>query len=182
MVDKTDMLFQPIKIGNLSEPNRIAINAMECNDADDNGNPAKRTYERYAKYFEGGAGLIDLETITVTRESRGRFNQLSVTPNNEKDLKKFVKEMKKINDKAVFIWQLTHSGEISHPDFSKRVTVKPRADFGEELLSEEDIEKILDQFILGVKIAHECDADGVDFKIYHGYLGTQLLRPYNDRK
>ena len=25
-------------------------------------------------------------------------------------------------------------------------------------------------------------ADGVDFKICHGYLGTQLLRPYNDRK
>ena len=90
--------------------------------------------------------------------------------------------MKKINDKAVFIWQLTHSGEISHPDFSKRVTVKPHADFGGELLSEEDIDKILDQFVLGAKIAHECGADGVDFKICHGYLGTQLLRPYNDRK
>ena len=177
-----EVLFDPIKIGNLTSPNRIALNAMECNDADNEGNPTKRTYERYAKFFGGGAGLIDLEAITVTRESRGRLNQLSVTPKNEKALKKFVKEMKNINNKAIFIWQLTHSGEISDPNFSKRVTVKPHADFGGDLLSEEDIVDILDKFILGAKIAHECGADGVDFKICHGYLGTQLLRPYNDRK
>jgi len=182
MTNKKEELLTPIKIGNLTAPNRIALNAMECNDADDEGNPTKRTYERYARYFEGGAGLIDLEAITVTRESRGRLNQLSVMPENEKALKKFTEDMKKINDRAVFIWQLTHSGEISHPDFSKRVTVKPHADFGGELLSEKDIEMILDQFVLGAKIAHECGADGVDIKICHGYLGTQLLRPYNDRK
>jgi len=176
------VLFDPIKIGNLTSPNRIAINSMECNDADDEGNPTKKTYERYAKYFEGGAGLIDLEAITVTRESRGRLNQLSVTPKNEKALKKFVKEMKDINDKAIFIWQITHSGEISDPSFSKRVTAKPHADFGGDLLSEEDVDDILDKFILSAKIAHECGADGVDFKICHGYLGSQLLRPYNDRK
>ena len=144
MTDKNEVIFSPVKIGNLTAQNRIALNAMECNDADDEGNPTKRTYDRYSRYFEGGAGLIDLEAITVTRESRGRLNQLSVMPQNEKALKKFTKEMKKINDRPVFIWQLTHSGEISHPDFSKRVTVKPHADFGGELLSEADIEKILD--------------------------------------
>jgi len=177
-----NVLLNPIKIGNLKSSNRIALNAMECNDADSDGNPSKRTYERYEKYFKGGAGLIDLEAITVTNESRGRLNQLSVMPKNESSLKKFVKEMKKINNQAIFIWQLTHSGEISDPGFSRRVTVKPHADFGGELLSEDDIEDILEKFILSAKIAHECGADGVDFKICHGYLGNQLLRPYNDRK
>ena len=36
--------------------------------------------------------------------------------------------------------------------------------------------------MLAAKMAHDCGADGVDFKLCHGYLGSQLLRPFNDRK
>jgi len=32
------------------------------------------------------------------------------------------------------------------------------------------------------KVAHDAGADGVDVKLCHGYLGSQILRPYNDRK
>jgi len=123
-----------------------------------------------------------LEAITVSYESRSRLHQLSIMPRNQKALEKFVSDMKKINDKPLFIWQLTHSGELSHPDFSRRVCVKPLPGFGGDLLSEEDVEKIMDEFVLAAKIAHDCGADGIDFKLCHGYLGSQLLRPYNDRK
>jgi len=177
-----DILFNPVKIGKLTAKNRIALNSMECNDADSEGNPTKRTYERYAKYFKGDAGLIDLEAITVTNKNRGRLYQLSVMPKNQKALKKFVQEMKKVNDKPIFIWQITHSGELSHPDFSRRVCVKPLGGFGGDLLSEEEIDNIMDKFVLAAKIAHESGADGIDFKLCHGYLCSQLLRPYNDRK
>ncbi len=176
-----DALLQPIKIGSKTVPNRFAINAMEHCDSDENGNPSERTYERYRKLFEGGAGLIDLEAITVSYESRSRLTQLSVMPHNQKALETFTKEMKKINSDNVFVWQLTHSGEISHPDFSKRVCVKPLPGFGGELLTERDIEKIMDQFVLGAKIAHDSGADGVEYKLCHGYLMSQVLRPYNDR-
>ena len=40
----------------------------------------------------------------------------------------------------------------------------------------------MDQFVEAAKIAHDCGADGIDFKNCHGYLGSQLVRPYNDRK
>lgn len=176
-----DTLFSPVKIGPRTAPNRIAINAMECCDSDDEGNPTDKTYRRYRRLFEGGAGVIVLEAITVTYESRGRQYQLSVEPHNEKALMKFVKEMKSIDDRTLFFWQLTHSGELSHPDFSKRVCVKPLAGFGGEQIDEDYIEKTIDQFVLGAKIAHNAGADGVDFKNCHGYLGSQLVRPYNDR-
>ncbi|MBE0684543.1 MAG: 2,4-dienoyl-CoA reductase, partial [Anaerolineaceae bacterium] len=90
--------------------------------------------------------------------------------------------LRQVNDKTLFIFQLTHSGELSHPDFSKRVTVKPLHGFGGELLSEEDIERIMDEFVQSAKIAHSVGADGIDLKLSHGYLGSQILRPYNDRK
>ena len=175
-------LLEPIQVGALTAQNRFMINAMECNDGDAEGNPTEKTYRRYRRLFEGGAGVIDLEAITVTDECRGRDKQLSVLPRNQKALEKFVAEMKKTNPEPLFIWQLTHSGELSHPGFSRRVCVKPLAGFGGDLLSEEDIERIMDQFVQAAKIAHDCGADGVDFKNCHGYLGSQLVRPYNDRK
>ncbi len=36
-------LFQPIQVGNKTAENRIAINAMECCDADTEGNPTDTT-------------------------------------------------------------------------------------------------------------------------------------------
>ena len=176
------MLFTPVSIGTRMAENRIAINAMECCDSDENGNPTENTYRRYRRHFEGNSGVIVLEAITVSYESRSRLTQLSVMPRNREALAKFVKEMKQVNDKPLFIWQLTHSGELSHPDFSRRVCVKPLPGFGGDILSEEDVEKIMDEFVLAAKIAHDCGADGVDFKLCHGYLGSQILRPYNDRK
>jgi len=175
-------LFDPIKIGNLTAQNRFVINAMEGCDSDEDGNPSEKTYRRYRRLFEGGSGVIDLEAITVTNESRGRLTQLSVEPHNQKALEKFVSEMKKVNSKPIFIWQLTHSGELSHPDFSRRVCVKPLPGFGGDVIDEEYIEKTMDQFVLSAKIAHDAGADGIDFKNCHGYLGSQLVRPYNDRK
>ena len=124
-MNRNDPVFQPIKVGSLTSANRFVINAMECCDADEEGNPTERTYRRYRNLFEGGAGIIDLEAITVQYESRSRQFQLSVVPRNRKALTKLVAEMRKVNPQPLFVWQLTHSGELSHPDFSRRVCVKP---------------------------------------------------------
>lgn len=50
------------------------------------------------------------------------------------------------------------------------------------MLTEEEVDKIVDDFVLAAKIAHAVGADGIDMKLCHGYLGSQILRPYNDRK
>ena len=181
-MNANDPVFQPIKIGSLTAPNRFVINAMECCDSDEEGNPTERTYRRYRNLFEGGAGLIDLEAITVQYESRSRKFQLSVMPRNQKALTKLVAEMRTVNPKPLFIWQLTHSGELSHTDFSRRVCVKPLPGFGGDVIDEEYVEKTIEQFVTAAKIAHDCGADGIDFKNCHGYLDSQILRPYNDRK
>jgi len=178
---ETNMLFTPIAIGKKEASNRLVINAMECCDADENGNPSPKTCRRYRRLFEGDAGVIFLEAITVTYESRARLNQLSIMPHNEKALQKFTQEMKSVNPKPIFIWQLTHAGELSSPEFSRRVCVKPLPGLGGDLLTEEELDKIMDQFVLGAKIAYNAGADGVDLKLCHGYFGTQVLRPYNDR-
>ncbi len=177
-----DILLSPIRIGNRTSPNRFFVQAMECTDADADGNPSALTVERYSNLFNGEAGVVTLEAITVTDECRSRLNQLSIMPKNAKPLAKFVGDLKAINPKTLLVFQLTHSGELSNPEFSRRVTVKPLPGFGGELMTEEDVEHIMDQFVMAARIAYDAGADGVDLKLCHGYLGSQILRPYNDRK
>jgi 2,4-dienoyl-CoA reductase-like NADH-dependent reductase (Old Yellow Enzyme family) len=175
-------LFWEIKIGNRTAHNRIALNAMECNDADKEGNPTELTLKRYRKAVKGNAGVIVIEAISVIDESRGRLNQLIGMPANQKALGKMIDELKKVNNKPLLFIQLTHSGELSEPQFSRRVCVKPLPGFGGDLLSEEEVEKIIEKFVLAARVAHDAGADGIDVKLCHGYLGSQFLRPYNDRK
>ena len=175
-------LLTSIRIGNKTAPNRIAINAMECCDADTNGNPGDTAFRRYERLARGNAGVIVVEALSVVDENRGRLHQLTALPQNQKDLTRLVAAMRKANPKPLILWQLTHAGELSSPEFSERVCVKPFPGYEGRLLTEEEVDEILDKFVFAAKMARDCGADGVDFKLCHGYLGTQLLRPFNDRK
>lgn len=176
-----ETLLQPIRIGGKTCINRFFAQPMECVDSDAEGNPTDLTYTRYENLYRGGFGLVDLEAITVTNESRARRTQLEIMPRNEEPLKRFISRLKEVNPDILIVFQLTHSGEISSLDFSRRVTVKPMHGLGGELLSEGEVERIIDQFTLASKIAQNAGADGIDMKLCHGYLGTQILRPFNDR-
>ena len=177
-----ETLLDPIKIGTRECKNRFFVQAMECTDADADGNPTDLTYQRYENLYKGGWGLIDLEAISITQESRSRLAQLMIMEKNVPALTNFMKKLKEVNKDPLIVFQLTHSGELSNPKFSRRDTVMPSYSYGGGLLSEEEVDKIIDDFVLAAKIAHDVGADGIDMKLCHGYLGSQILRPFISRK
>ena len=181
-MDKTELLLSPVKVGTHTSVNRFFVQAMECTDADTEGDPTELTYQRYENLFKGEAGIVSLEAITITDKNRSRLNQLFIMPKNQPALTRFVAHLKKVNPKTIFVFQLTHSGELSNPEFSKRLSVKPLPGFTADLFTEEEFERIMADFVLAARIAYDSGADGIDMKLCHGYLGSQILRPYNDRK
>ena len=180
-MENKDLLLSPIKIGTRLCKNRFFAQPMECSDADPEGNPSDLTLERYENLFRGQWGMVDLEAITITGESRSRLNQLEIMPRNEKALTTFIKRLKEVNPDVLIVFQLTHAGELSNPEFSRRVTVKNVPGMEGDLITEEEADRYIDQFVLASKITQNCGADGIDMKFCHGYLGNQILRPYNDR-
>jgi 2,4-dienoyl-CoA reductase-like NADH-dependent reductase (Old Yellow Enzyme family) len=52
------MLGESLKIGAKTAPNRIVNQPMECNDADEVGNPTELTFDRYRQLAQGRAGII----------------------------------------------------------------------------------------------------------------------------
>jgi 2,4-dienoyl-CoA reductase-like NADH-dependent reductase (Old Yellow Enzyme family) len=128
-MDYKETLLSPTKIGNKLSQNRFFIQPMECTDGDYDGNPTDLTFRRYENLFKGEAGLVCLEAITITDKNRGRLNQLFIMEKNLKPLERFVRQLREVNPKTIFIFQLTHSGELSNPEFSRRVSVKPLPGF-----------------------------------------------------
>jgi 2,4-dienoyl-CoA reductase-like NADH-dependent reductase (Old Yellow Enzyme family) len=181
-MDKKEILLSPIKIGTFNCANRFFIQPMECNDGDAEGNPTDLTYQRYENLFRGEAGMVCLEAITITDKNRGRMDQLFIMPKNLPALTRFVKRLREVNPNTIFIFQLTHSGELSNPAFSKRLSVKPLPGFEADVITEEEFDRIMDDFVVAAKITRDAGADGIDMKLCHGYLGSQILRPYNTRK
>ena len=91
MSNKDNLLSQPIKIGTRTAKNRFAINAMECCDAAEGGGFSERALERYQNLYEGGAGFIDFESITMQYDSRARDMQLALRPDDKENMAQWAK-------------------------------------------------------------------------------------------
>jgi len=176
-----EFLSAPIKIGKKFAPNRIVNQPMECNDADPFGNPTEFTLDRYKHLAEGTAGIIYVESLTVSPASRARRNQLEITERSARGLETLVNTIRGVNNKSLIIFQINHSGNVSNGEFSEIVSYYPTGNLSVRLLSDKDIEEIMNSFIKAALISREVGADGIDLKMCHGYLGGQLLRPANNR-
>jgi 2,4-dienoyl-CoA reductase-like NADH-dependent reductase (Old Yellow Enzyme family) len=126
--------------------------------------------------------MITVESLTISPVSRARKNQMEITERTADGLAGLVAAMRQENNSSLIIFQINHSGNVSNPAFSKRVSYYPTEDSSVHVLSDEDIEEIKGWFVKAAVIAHQAGADCIDFKMCHGYLGGQLLRPANTKR
>jgi 2,4-dienoyl-CoA reductase-like NADH-dependent reductase (Old Yellow Enzyme family) len=135
---------------------------------------------RYARLARGGWGVVFVEATSVTPTSLGRLRGLVITHRTAESLRGLVDRFKELHPQGLLLIQLTHSGPQSHPQ-SERSTVSLDPPSGMRALSTEEIEGIRGQFVEAALLAEEVGFDGIDYKLCHGYLGTELLRPANTR-
>lgn len=176
-----EMLSSPIRIGSKVAPNRIVNQPMECNDGDTSGNPTELTFRRYRRLAEGGAGIIFLESLTISYENRARKNQLKIGEDTARGLEQLIREMRERNGESLILIQINHSGQLSQAAFSKVVSPYPTGNSSVHVLTEDEIDDIGTQFAQAALISKQVGADGIDFKHCHGYLCGEIMRPANTR-
>ena len=98
------------------------------------------------------AGIIVVESLTITYETRSRKNQLKISEETAPDLERLVREMREINSQSLILFQINHSGKVSGADFSKVVSIYPTGDPNIHLLTEEEIEAIGEMFVKAAAI------------------------------
>jgi NADPH2 dehydrogenase len=187
-------LAQPIVRDGIRIGNRFAIQPMEGWDGTEDGSPSEHTFRRWQRFGRSGAKLIwGGEAVAVCPEGRANPNQLVAAPHTLAGLEKLrttlviEHRLAAGSDDGLLIGlQLTHSGRYScptqkgkpeprilyrHPILDRRLKLPD--DY--PLLTDSEIERIIEQFHSAAIMASDLGFHFVDIKHCHGYLGHEFL-------
>src|SRR5258707_2723924 len=187
-------LFSMVSRGSIKIGNRFAINPMEGWDGTADGAPTENPLRRWRRFGASGARLIwGREAVAVSHAGRANPNQLVFAEHTRAGLAQLRAELvaeHKLaagSDSGLLVGlQLTHSGRYCKPNSHTRAEPKIlhrhpildrrlglSADF--PLLTDGEIEGIIEDFCRAGRIAAELGFDFVDVKHCHGYLGHEFL-------
>ena len=181
--------FQGMRIGN-----RLGINPMEGWDGERDGRPSPNTFRRWQRFGESGGKLIwGGEAVAVRHDGRANPRQVTLTTETEPAIAKLREVLVEAhrgavgNDDGLVIGlQLTHSGRFCKPNdntkFESQIAYHhPLLDrkFGypadKPVMSDDEIKRLIDDYVRAAKQAKNCGYDFVDVKHCHGYLGHEFL-------
>ena len=185
-------LFDPLQIGDIKLPNRLAVHPMEGADAFPNGAPSELTFRRYRRYAEGGSGLIWFEATAVAAAGRANPRQLMITSENLEVFRDLVEQTREAarrcfgdSREILCVLQLTHSGRYSKPQGQARPLVavynpyldRPADDV--HVLSDQELDLLQNDYLEAARQAYHAGFDAVDIKSCHGYLLGELQAGYS---
>jgi len=181
------LLFQPFRLGPLELKNRIVMPPMVTNYGSDNGFVTEKLKRYYAARARGGAGLIIVEAACVERrEGKGLKRQLLIDDdcfvNGLSDL---VREVKEHGAKIAI--QIHHTGSEGSRSLTGMQPVAPSAipKPGHEMpreLTTEEVSELVVRFAKAAQRAKSAGFDGVEIHGAHGYLVSQFLSSFFNRR
>src|SRR5512135_2971295 len=177
--------------------NRYAVRPMEGWDGTTRGGVTPDVRRRWQRFGESGAKLIfGGEAMAVRPDGRANPNQLIISPQTKGDLAKLRETLVAAHqerygdtDDLVIGFQLTHSGRFCKPNDKFRM--EPRVAYrhpildrkfgvgsNEQVWTDGEIERLIEDYVRAAKIAWDVGADFVDIKHCHGYLLHEFLSAF----
>jgi len=187
-------LARPFECDGVRVGNRFCVLPMEGWDGTPAGEPSELTLRRWRNFGSGGAKLIwGGEAVAVRHDGRANPNQLLLTPATQPLVAGLRDELIAAHrerygagaDGDLFIGlQLTHSGRWCRPNVfdrpepmagSAHSVLDQRVPGGVPVLSDDELDVLVDDFIAAARLAYGAGFAFVDIKACHGYLGHELL-------
>jgi len=178
--------------------NRFCILPMEGWDGTLDGKPTELVQRRWRNFGLSGAKLIwGGEAVAVRFDGRANPNQLVINDDNLADVAALREMLERTHaehcgstEGLLVGLQLTHSGRFARPRDKK--TAEPRTIYrhpvldarvgindDSKLLSDDDIKRLIDDFIRAAQQAQRAGFEFVDVKHCHGYLGHEFLSGFD---
>lgn len=183
------VLARPVKAGGRTIGNSLAVHPMEGCDGDLDGRPGELTWRRYKRFATGGAKLLWFEATAVRADGRANPRQLWINKDTREDFGRLIDTIRAEHgpaDDLLIPMQLTHSGRYSYPDkiiayHNPHIDRRSNTPAELEPITDDELERLEDDFLQAAGLALEAGFDAVDVKITHGYLLSELtgakLRP-----
>lgn len=185
-------LAQPLPYGEMSIGNRFCILPMEGWDGTPDGRPTELTTRRWVRFGQSGAKLIwGGEAVAVRPDGRANPHQLLINPDTLPDLEKLRLALVAAHESAfggsadlLVGLQLTHSGRFARPHSAleprilyRHPILDRKFNLNDEraVLRDDDIWRLIDDFVAAAVLAHQIGFQFVDVKHCHGYLGHEFL-------
>lgn len=192
-------LAQSVAVDGLAIGNRFCVLPMEGWDGQPDGRPSELTIRRWQRFGLSGAKLVwGGEAVAVRHDGRANPNQLVINRRTLPELARLREALCTAHAAAngsteglVVGLQLTHSGRYSKPNsktaFESRLAydhpwLNPRVRLpvpSGQVLSDNDLDALVEDFIRAAGEAQEAGFDFVDVKLCHGYLGHELLSAFD---
>ncbi len=180
-------IFERSVIGTIELKNRILRSATHEGMGDASGRPLKELYEVYDKLAKGGVGAIITGYVGVKQNGKAVSNMRMFDKDEYVDAyRQFNSKLR--NYKTPLILQIAHGGSQTSSKITGEIplSVSPTKNyFGERCreATDRDIQDIIDSFVKSIERAKEAEFTGVQLHAAHGYLLSEFLSPFlNKRK
>lgn len=182
-------LFAPVAIGSLTLKNRVMMAPMESKLANDDGSVSERSIAYYAARAKGGAAMVTVEFTCV--DATDGYGTL--LPQYRLDAPEFIdghaRLVRALHDAgAKACIQLSHAGRQAVEKNIGRQPVAPSAVYlpltqtMPRALETFEIERIIAAYASAAARACEAGYDAIMLHGAHGYLLTQFLSPFLNRR
>ncbi len=179
------ILFTPGKLGPLTIRNRTIRSAAFENMATGN-NPSAMLLDYHRSVAAGGVGMTTLAYASIAQSGLSFEDQLWLRPEVVPGLREITDAIHKEGAGASI--QIGHCGNMSHRAITKCMPVSASNGFNlysptlHRRLSEKEMIEMAKDFGNGVRLAREAGFDCVEVHAGHGYLISQFLSPYTNRR
>ena len=178
-------VFTPVKIGPVTLCNRVIRSAAFENMAYGNS-PSDDLYNYHVAVARGGVGMTTLAYASVNRSGLSFDGQLWMREEIVPGLKRITEAVHKAGAKCSI--QLGHCGNMTHRATCGCTPVGASSGFNlysptfVRGLRKDEIDSLVEDFGHAVDLAREAGFDCVEIHAGHGYLISQFLSPYTNRR
>jgi 2,4-dienoyl-CoA reductase-like NADH-dependent reductase (Old Yellow Enzyme family) len=184
---KYQNFLSPFAVGSLVLKNRAVLPGLTSNFSGIEGEVTDQLIYFLRRRAEGGAGLIFVESVFVDWSGKGTPRELGIHDD------RLIPGLKKLTDAihragAKIMPQLVHCGRQMTSAFSNMPLLAPSAipdpvigEMPKEMTIEE-IRFMVEQFAKAVQRAKVAGFDGVEIQAGHGYLISQFISPYANKR
>ncbi|MCQ2285282.1 MAG: NADH:flavin oxidoreductase [Bacteroidales bacterium] len=178
-------LFTPCQIGPITLRNRT-IRASAFENMAQGNRPSELLANYHISVAKGGIGMTNVAYAAVSRSGLSFDGQLWMREEIVPELKKMTDAIHAEGAKACI--QLGHCGNMTHIATCGQIPVGASGGFNlysptiVRALKEEEIYQVVKDYGNAVRLARKAGFDGVEIHAGHGYLISQFLSPYTNRR
>ena len=181
------ILFDSVEINGMVIPNRIVRSATNDRMADASGLLNDRLISVYEALAAGGIGLIVTGYAYVTVNGNGGAGMLGVYDDHLiPGLKRMVEAVHQYDAKIAL--QINHAGRqtasavVGETPVAPSAVYNPKTNETPRALADEEIEELIEAYATAACRAVSAGFDGIQIHGAHGFLVSQFISPYTNRR